>query len=84
MRDEFELVIRVRCEWETSRPGQEVYKAQYLARAWLLGEGPFSSDVPIDRLRALPADDQRTWFAAYLEAARICDQQRLVRLLGEL
>ncbi|RKR91557.1 hypothetical protein BDK92_5957 [Micromonospora pisi] len=58
---------------------EEAYETRELARAWLFEEPP-ESDVPIDRLRALPADRQRAWFTAYLAASRDCDGARLVRL----
>jgi hypothetical protein len=52
-----------------------------LAWSWLVDKQEFA-DVPLDRLKALPIEAQRSWFGEYLAAVGACDDDRL-RQLGE-
>lgn len=71
---------------EFGRYDQRASDALGLARGWLgVESGP---DDPaharlLARLMARPLTEQRAWFAAYLEAAQSCDQDRLIQL-GQL
>ncbi|SCF20781.1 hypothetical protein GA0074695_4342 [Micromonospora viridifaciens] len=62
----------------------EADKAQKVALGWLLDEPQTLPDLPADRLRALPPDQQRAWFGEYLAAARACDGKRLAELGARL
>jgi hypothetical protein len=54
-----------------------------LAWSWLVDKQEFA-DVPLDRLKALPIEAQRSWFGEYLAAVGACDDDRLRQLGDEL
>lgn len=83
LRSEFRQIVYPTCERGPESLDERVIAVGHLAMAWLVDEPP-SYEVPIDRLRALPIDEQRTWFARYLVAAQECDDEGLIRLMDQL
>ncbi|MGI5148578.1 hypothetical protein ACQEVC_19730 [Plantactinospora sp. CA-294935] len=82
LRADLRQVVTPNCHRQFSRPDRRIYPTFDAARAWLFEERP-APDTRVGRLYALSLDDQRAWFAAFLDAAHRCDVPRLVAL-GEL
>lgn len=61
-----------------------VYRTGTLATDWMLDEAATPDDVPLARLHSPTEPAQRTWFAAYLDAAHRCDIPALIRLDEQL
>ncbi|MEV0158338.1 hypothetical protein AB0H57_32290 [Micromonospora sp. NPDC050686] len=82
LRADFRQVTRARCEdpHGVHEIDQRVYRTDTLATDWMLDEAATPDDVPLAGLRAIPEPAQRTWFAAYLDAAHRCDIPALIRL----
>ncbi|SCL44663.1 hypothetical protein GA0070604_0525 [Micromonospora eburnea] len=82
LRADFRQVTRTRCEDPsgTRNIDMRVYRTDTLATDWMLDEAATPDDVPLTVLRALPEPAQRSWFAAYLDAAHRCDIPALIRL----
>ncbi|MEV4847021.1 hypothetical protein AB0K20_27840 [Micromonospora matsumotoense] len=82
LRADFRQVTRAKCEDPSGvrEIDQRVYRTDTLATDWMLDEAATPDDVPLTRLRALPKPAQRSWFAAYLDAAHRCDTSALIRL----
>ncbi|MFC4148716.1 hypothetical protein ACFO0M_20875 [Micromonospora mangrovi] len=82
LRADFRQVTRTRCEDPSGVRSidMRVYRTDTLATDWMLDEAATPDDLPLTRLRALPEPAQRSWFAAYLDAAHRCDTSALIRL----
>ncbi|MEU3455209.1 ABC transporter permease [Micromonospora sp. NPDC006766] len=80
LRSGFRQITEPFCDHAHLDYSPEVDKARTVALQWLLDEQQPLSDLPTDRLRALPLDQQRAWFGEYLAAARACDGKRLAEL----
>ncbi|MFD0787756.1 hypothetical protein ACFQZ8_27945, partial [Micromonospora azadirachtae] len=82
LRADFRQVTRARCEDPSGvrEIDQRLYQTGTLATRWMLDEAATADNEALARLRALPEPAQRSWFAAYLDAARRCDIPALIRL----
>ncbi|MEQ4304435.1 hypothetical protein ABNF97_24180 [Plantactinospora sp. B6F1] len=75
-------IVTANCHQRLARPDERVWRTFDVAQAWLFEERP-ALDARVGQLYTLSLDEQRAWFAAFLDATHRCDVPRLIEL-GEL